>query len=169
MPVQGTTSIALIAEEPSRPQPGNWEIRENGRARLADVACNVSVLPPVAFALSGPILLSNTTEPYHALSAVIVDDEQLARDELAFLLKSTGEVDVIAHGENGVEAVNLIREHNPDMVFLDVQMPRPRRLWRNKKLLDEKFSCRIQIFDRLRSVCREGVRSECGRLPAQAF
>jgi len=57
------------------------------------------------------------------LSAVIVDDEQLARDELAFLLKNVGDVEVVAQGKNGVEAVNLIREHNPDLVFLDVQMP----------------------------------------------
>ena len=57
------------------------------------------------------------------LSAVIVDDEQLARDELAFLLKDAGEIDVVAQGKNGLEAVNLIREHNPDLVFLDVQMP----------------------------------------------
>ena len=58
-----------------------------------------------------------------SLSAVIVDDEQLARDELAFLLKDVGDVDVVAQGKNGVEGVNLIREHNPDLVFLDVQMP----------------------------------------------
>ena len=58
-----------------------------------------------------------------SLSAVIVDDEQLARDELAFLLKSVGDVDVVAQGKNGVEAVNLIKEHSPDLVFLDVQMP----------------------------------------------
>src|SRR5207244_987281 len=57
------------------------------------------------------------------LSAVIVDDEQLARDELAYLLKNVDDVNVVAQGKNGVEAVNLIREHNPDLVFLDVQMP----------------------------------------------
>jgi two-component system, LytTR family, response regulator LytT len=34
-----------------------------------------------------------------------------------------GDVDVIAQGENGIEAVNLIEEHRPDLVFLDVQMP----------------------------------------------
>jgi two-component system response regulator LytT len=73
-----------------------------------------------------------------SLSAVIVDDEQLARDELAFLLKSTGEVDVVAQGKNGVEAVNLIREHNPDMVFLDVQMPGLDGFGVIKKLLDRK-------------------------------
>src|SRR6202795_792319 len=58
-----------------------------------------------------------------SLSAVIVDDEQLARDELAYLLKNIGDVEVVAQGKNGLEAVALIREHNPDLVFLDVQMP----------------------------------------------
>ena len=61
-----------------------------------------------------------------SLSAVIVDDEQLAREELAYLLKDI-DVDVIAQGKNGVEAVNLIRELAPDLVFLDVQMPGVRR------------------------------------------
>lgn len=57
-----------------------------------------------------------------SISAVIVDDEQLARDELAYLLKEV-DVDVVAQGKNGVEAVNLIKELSPDLVFLDVQMP----------------------------------------------
>jgi two-component system, LytTR family, response regulator LytT len=55
-----------------------------------------------------------------SLSAVIVDDEQLARDELAFLLKNAGDVNVVAQGKNGLEAVSLIKEHSPDLVFLDV-------------------------------------------------
>jgi two-component system, LytTR family, response regulator len=58
-----------------------------------------------------------------SLSALIIDDEQLARDELKYLLDSVGDVDVVAQGKNGIEAVNLIEEHNPDLVFLDVQMP----------------------------------------------
>jgi two-component system response regulator LytT len=58
-----------------------------------------------------------------SLSAVIVDDEQLARDELAYLLKSAGDVNVVAQGKNGLEAISLIKEHCPDVVFLDVQMP----------------------------------------------
>src|SRR5438477_734621 len=57
-----------------------------------------------------------------ALTTLIVDDEQLARDELAFLLKSVEGVDIVAQGKNGVEAVSLIKEHEPDLVFLDVQM-----------------------------------------------
>jgi two-component system LytT family response regulator/two-component system response regulator LytT len=57
------------------------------------------------------------------LTALIIDDEQLAREELAYLLDEVGGVEVVAQGANGIEAVDLIDEHHPDMVFLDVQMP----------------------------------------------
>ncbi len=57
------------------------------------------------------------------MTALIVDDEELAREELKYLLDKTGSVDVVAEGKNGVEAVDLIRTHHPDVVFLDVQMP----------------------------------------------
>src|ERR1700674_5767432 len=81
-----------------------------------------------------------------SLSAVIVDDEQLARDELAFLLKNVGDVEVVAQGKNGLEGVNLIREHNPDMVFLDVQMPGLDGFGVIKKLLDKKVSLPKIVF-----------------------
>ena len=57
------------------------------------------------------------------ITALIIDDEQLARDELKYLLDSVGDVDVVAQGSNGIEAMDLIDEHHPDLVFLDVQMP----------------------------------------------
>ena len=57
------------------------------------------------------------------ITALIVDDEQLAREELKYLLDSAGSVEVVAQGANGIEAVELIREYQPDVVFLDVQMP----------------------------------------------
>ena len=57
------------------------------------------------------------------LTCIIVDDEQLARDELAYLLKEFPDLDVVASGANGLEAVKLIQEIDPDIVFLDVQMP----------------------------------------------
>jgi len=81
-----------------------------------------------------------------SLSAVIVDDEQLARDELAYLLKDIGDIDVVAQGKNGVEAVNLIREHNPDLVFLDVQMPGLDGFGVIKKLLDKKVALPKIVF-----------------------
>ncbi len=57
------------------------------------------------------------------MTALIIDDEQLARDELQYLLESAGGVDVLAQGRNGIEAVELVETHHPDVVFLDVQMP----------------------------------------------
>ena len=57
------------------------------------------------------------------LTALVIDDEQLAREELKFLLGSAANVEILAEGSNGIEAVELIEEHQPDVVFLDVQMP----------------------------------------------
>jgi len=81
-----------------------------------------------------------------SLSALIVDDEQLARDELSFLLKDVGDVNVVAQGKNGLEAVQLIREHNPDLVFLDVQMPGLDGFGVIKKLLDKKIALPKIVF-----------------------
>lgn len=58
-----------------------------------------------------------------AITALIIDDEPLAREELNYLLERAGGVSVVAQGSNGLEAVDLIRTHTPDVVFLDVRMP----------------------------------------------
>ena len=57
------------------------------------------------------------------VSTLIVDDEQLARDELAFLLKDFPEIEVTDFATNGLEAVKLIEQTEPELVFLDVEMP----------------------------------------------
>jgi two-component system LytT family response regulator/two-component system response regulator LytT len=57
------------------------------------------------------------------ITALIIDDEPLARQELEYLLDAAGDVSVLAQGSNGIEAVDLIRSHKPDVVFLDVRMP----------------------------------------------
>lgn len=57
------------------------------------------------------------------VSTLIVDDEQLAREELSYLLKDFPEVVVLDSASNGLEAVKLIEQLEPDVVFLDVQMP----------------------------------------------
>src|ERR1022692_4312912 len=57
------------------------------------------------------------------LTTVVVDDELLACDELAYLLRDFPEIEVIARGSNGLEAVELIRKLEPELVFLDVNMP----------------------------------------------
>src|SRR5580698_6434752 len=80
------------------------------------------------------------------LSVIIVDDEQLARDELAYLLKNAGDINVVAQGKNGLEAISLIKEHNPDLVFLDVQMPGLDGFGVIKKLLDRKVALPKIVF-----------------------
>lgn len=80
------------------------------------------------------------------ISALIVDDEQPARDELTYLLKQIPDVDIIGLGKNGVEAVSLIRELDPDLVFLDVQMPGQDGFGVIKKLLDRNARLPYFIF-----------------------
>jgi two-component system, LytTR family, response regulator len=57
------------------------------------------------------------------ISAILVDDEKLASEELAYQLKEFPDIDIIATASNGLEALKLIRDLEPDLVFLDVQMP----------------------------------------------
>ena len=57
------------------------------------------------------------------MRALLVDDERLARAELTRLLDKFPEIEIVSEASNGEEAIKLIEEHKPDLVFLDVQMP----------------------------------------------
>jgi two-component system LytT family response regulator/two-component system response regulator LytT len=61
--------------------------------------------------------------PQTTISAILVDDEKLASEELAFQLREFPDIEIIATASNGLEAVKLIEDLEPDLVFLDVQMP----------------------------------------------
>jgi two-component system, LytTR family, response regulator LytT len=67
--------------------------------------------PPHSLKASGP------------LTAVVADDEQLARDELCFQLGQIAGLEVVGQAANGVEALEEIARRAPDVAFLDVQMP----------------------------------------------
>ncbi len=58
------------------------------------------------------------------IRAVIVDDEELARQVLRELIAVHPEVELVAECANGFEAVKVIGEHKPDLLFLDIQMPK---------------------------------------------
>ncbi|MGE3955690.1 MAG: LytR/AlgR family response regulator transcription factor [Vicinamibacterales bacterium] len=70
------------------------------------------------------------------LRAVLVDDEQLAREELGYLLGQLGGVEVIGEADNGPAAVDTIDRLQPDVVFLDVQMPGLSGIEVARRLLD---------------------------------
>jgi two-component system, LytTR family, response regulator LytT len=57
------------------------------------------------------------------LRAIVVDDEPLAREELCYQLQQLEEIEVVAQAGNGLEALAAIERTDPDLVFLDVQMP----------------------------------------------
>ena len=80
------------------------------------------------------------------INTIIVDDEKPAREELAYLLKGFPEVHVVGQGKNGVEAVALIKEHSPDLVFLDVQMPGLDGFGVLKKLVERKVKVPHVVF-----------------------
>jgi two-component system LytT family response regulator/two-component system response regulator LytT len=93
------------------------------------------------------------------ISALIIDDEQLAREELKYLLDSVGGVDVVAQGSNGIEAIDLIDEHHPDLVFLDVQMPG-----------QDGFAVIQRLVDRARAESAEaGAETNAASLPQFVF
>src|SRR6201993_966602 len=81
-----------------------------------------------------------------SINTIIVDDEKPAREELAFLLKAFPEIHLLAQGKNGLDAVTLIKEHSPDLVFLDVQMPGLDGFGVLQKLVERKMKVPHVVF-----------------------
>ena len=71
------------------------------------------------------------------LRVIVVDDEQLAREELCYQLDRLVDVETVAQAGNGLEALTAIDRHGPDLVFLDVQMPGLTGFEVARRLLDD--------------------------------
>ncbi|MBC2721950.1 LytTR family transcriptional regulator DNA-binding domain-containing protein [Desulfosporosinus sp.] len=72
------------------------------------------------------------------ISAVIADDEPLARDELTYLLKQCADIEIVGEATQGAEALEIIRTLKPDVAFLDIHMPNIDGLSLARKLLEEE-------------------------------
>jgi len=57
-------------------------------------------------------------------TVIIIDDEAPARDLIRYYLQSYSGIEIIGEADNGFTAMKFIREHNPQLIFLDVQMPK---------------------------------------------
>jgi two-component system LytT family response regulator/two-component system response regulator LytT len=57
------------------------------------------------------------------LRVLVVDDEQLAREELCYQLNQAGDVEIVGQASNGLEALSAAERYVPDVMFLDIQMP----------------------------------------------
>jgi len=80
------------------------------------------------------------------LTTVIADDEQLAQEELAYLIKDFPDIEVIGSARHGLEALDLIQKLEPDLVFMDVQMPGLDGLGVVRKLREKDFELPHIIF-----------------------
>lgn len=74
------------------------------------------------------------------MKCIIIDDEKPARDEIEFLLEEYATVEIIAEAQNGIEGIELFKKHHPDIVFIDIQMPKINGLRVAERILaiDEK-------------------------------
>src|SRR6185503_13948397 len=77
------------------------------------------------------------------LRTVLVDDEQLARDELGYLLSQIDGVEVIGQAGDGIEAFAAIKRLQPDVVFLDVQMPGLTGFEVARRMIEDRLSSHI--------------------------
>lgn len=77
------------------------------------------------------------------MQTIIVDDEELARNELAFLLEQVGGIEVVGRAVNGVDAIKLIEELSPDLVLLDIQIPGLTGFEVARQLVEQKVESRI--------------------------
>ncbi len=71
---------------------------------------------------------------------IIAEDERLAREELKYLLEQEEDVEVLPSATNGLELLQLVEEHEPDVVFLDIHMPEMQGLQAARMLSSRKKS-----------------------------
>ena len=83
------------------------------------------------------------------MSAIIADDEPLAREELKFLLDQTGDVEVIAVARNGLEALDAIDRLDPALALLDIKITGLDCQCVVRRLRERRLSLRISSFRRL--------------------
>jgi len=87
-------------------------------------------------------------DPERELSVLIVDDERLAREKLRGLLKKHWNVRIAGEAKNAAEAEEMIREEQPDLVFLDIQMPGGSGFDLLERLEDPPFIVFVTAYDR---------------------
>ena len=77
------------------------------------------------------------------MKIIVIDDDKLVALSLKTILESTGNIEILALGENGEDAVSLYREHKPDVVLMDIRMQGMTGLEAGEKILKEDRDAKI--------------------------
>ena len=169
--IYGATSQFTLTSEPGRGTRVRIEIpelvgrRPDHRMTMADYESR-NPNPEAQIAGPKPRIDIDVSTP---LKVMVVDDEQPARDELCYQLEQLGDVEVVAQAGNGVEALAAVDRFEPDLIFLDIQMPGLNGFEVARRLLDRQdYVTGTRVRHRVRSARRRGIRGQRGRLPSEA-
>lgn len=77
------------------------------------------------------------------IKSIIIDDEYLSIEELSFLLSKISYIDIIGRADCGLDGLHLITELNPDLIFVDVQMPDITGIQLSKEINKLNINCKI--------------------------
>ena len=80
------------------------------------------------------------------ISVLIADDHSMLRQGLKQILELESDIEVIAQASNGSEAIQLAKEHRPDVILMDINMPGINGLQAIKQIKDDKLSSRIIVL-----------------------
>ena len=103
------------------------------------------------------------------VKALIADDERLAREYLRQLLETRTDMVVAGECRNGLETVNSIFSLQPDLVFLDIQMPDLNGFDVIKRSAEGNENACCSVYNNIRTVCAKGFWCKRCGLPAETF
>jgi two-component system LytT family response regulator len=133
------TMARILQTQPDAPARFNYEVapeldrvirkllekdRERRYQSARELLVDLKNLQRDSAAPQAEALAQTQTRARGRIGAVIIDDEELARMLLREYLESSPDIEILAECSNGFEAVKAVAEHKPDLVFLDVQMPK---------------------------------------------
>ena len=97
---------------------------------------------------------------------LIVDDHDLLRESMRLMLESDPELLVVGEAKDGQEAIELCRLHRPDLVLMDVRMPRMGGFEATRKIKEERWATRVLIVSAYDNI---GFVSEAKRVGAEGY
>jgi len=80
------------------------------------------------------------------IRVILVDDQLLLRESISYLLENDKEIEVVGMGENGYEAIELCQKFNPDVILMDIEMPKLDGVSATKKIKESFPKVKIIIL-----------------------